>query len=345
MFHGQNYTRHRLTQPQRTMNKTIGILLQALLAGVCLYYVLSNLDVGRLGTALAGIPLWLSWGALIWAAANQVFAGQRLRSLLPRLPLRQAFQAEAMAAGVSNIFPAKLGEVAKVIYLSRRLPDGMCEAMDAVFWCRFFDVNILMLLGLAAGTQLSLLPVVYSLAFVMGGVWFGLLLFRFWPGLTPLALRLIPAVAALAALRQLIAQVPQRLSLGFVVGLGLRTALLWGMEILLHGVVLSVLFSGGPSFSQILTVTSAGLLGLVAPGVPGSVGVYEAAIVFTLGAYGYDKDTALAAAIFLHLAQAFLCTTIGLWVFFCEGLSLGSLLRGKQTQPAPPSTQPQSPHP
>jgi hypothetical protein len=314
------------------MKSIAGYLLQAAIAGVCVYYLLRNLDAARLGTALAAIPLWLSGASLLCVLAVQTLVGLRLRSLLPRLGYWQCFQAEALGAGLNNVLPAKLGELAKVAFLSRRMQEGLCGAMDAVFWSRFFDVNALLLLGLAAGAQLSLRPVVLSLAGAMAGLWLVLVAFRLWPMFTGLALRLLPNIALLAPARELVQQVPQRLSLPFLLRLGSATAVIWGMEVLLHGLVLRTLFEAPPSWSQVLTITTAGLLGLVAPGLPGAVGVYEAALVFALGAYGYDKETALAAAVFLHLAQALPCTVIGLWVFSGEGLSLGSLLRTKRAQ-------------
>jgi hypothetical protein len=315
------------------------LLLQAAIAGVCVYYLLQNLDAGRLGTALTAIPLWLSGASLLCVLILQALVGLRLHSLLPRLGYWQCFQAEALGTGVNNILPAKMGELAKVAYLSRRLQEGVYGALDAVFWSRLFDVNALLLLGLAAGTQLSMRPVVIPLAAVMLCAWLMLALFRLWPGLTGMALRLLPAFPLLAPVRQLVQQIPQRLSLPFLLRMGIGTATIWGLEVLLHGLVLRTLFSPCPTWSQVLTITTAGLLGLVAPGPPGAVGVYEAALVFALGAYGYDKETALAAAVFLHLAQALPCTAIGLWVFSGEGLSLGSLLRNKRAQ-TPSATPP-----
>lgn len=325
------------------MKKLVGVLLQAAFAGACLYYVLRNLDAARLGSALAGIPLWLAAAALLVVLVLQTLVGIRLHGILPGLGFGQAFRAEALANGVNNILPAKLGEVAKVAFLARRLPGGMCQAMDAVFWCRFFDVNMLVLLGLSAGAQLNLRSVVLTLSCGLAGIWLVLLLLRLCPGLTRLALRLLPQKPLLAPARQLITEVPQRLSLRFVARLALWTALLWGLQILLHGLVLRTLFTPGPSAGQVLTVATAGLLGLVAPGLPGAVGVYEAALVFALSAYGYDKETALAAAVLLHLVQAIPCTALGLWVLSGEGLSLGSLLRGKRAQNCCTDSPPQSP--
>jgi uncharacterized membrane protein YbhN (UPF0104 family) len=64
---------------------------------------------------------------------------------------------------------------------------------------------------------------------------------------------------------------------------------------------------------QILAVATAGMAGLVTPATPGSLGVYEGALVAILTAFGQPREEALAGALLLHAITVVPVLGLGAW--------------------------------
>jgi len=71
--------------------------------------------------------------------------------------------------------------------------------------------------------------------------------------------------------------------------------------------------------AQIFVVSVVGMAGLSAPATPGSIGVYEAALVASLTAFGQPKEESLAAALLLHAILMLPVLMLGLWATLSVG--------------------------
>jgi hypothetical protein len=104
-----------------------------------------------------------------------------------------------------------------------------------------------------------------------------------------------------------------RLTPGFASGLAVLTLPLWLGQVLTHWLVLRWVFHMSLSPLQIMAVATAGLAGLVTPATPGSVGIYEAALVATLMAFGQPQEESLAGALLLHAVAVAPMLISGVW--------------------------------
>ena len=74
-----------------------------------------------------------------------------------------------------------------------------------------------------------------------------------------------------------------------------------------------------PAGCQQIVISS---LRMAMPSSPGALGVFEAAVVFSLGLFGVDRAQALTAGLVLHMVQYIPVTVAGLIIFAKSGLNL-----------------------
>ena len=73
------------------------------------------------------------------------------------------------------------------------------------------------------------------------------------------------------------------------------------------------------SIEQVLAVFIMGTLGITITVTPGGLGTFEAIITYLLQYYGYDLETALAAAIALRVVAFLPNTILASYTVFIEG--------------------------
>jgi uncharacterized protein (TIRG00374 family) len=81
-------------------------------------------------------------------------------------------------------------------------------------------------------------------------------------------------------------------------------------------------FHLGVSPLAALLVTIAANLALVLPSSPGAVGVFEAATIYALNAYGISKERALSAAVVIHVVNLVPYLVIGFVVLHAHASTL-----------------------
>lgn len=284
----------------------------------------------RLAVA-GGAFLYAFWGvdfATLWQSLKQYDPGSLLLTqlyllalFLPstfrimyltqgRSRLRHAFASVVLCLGLNNILPAKLGELAKVFYLRRKIGISMGHGLGIVFWERFFDLNAVLLIGMGTAFFMKKDLILLPLTLAVGGIWLFLVLYGLWPKAVSGLVRLLPSERLRLLVHDTLANLRQGFSLRFFLVLGAFTVLAW----LAYSSFVLLFFWGVAkfplSFLQALSVFVLSTLGMSLPSSPGSLGVYEAAIVLSLGWFGVGKEQALAAALALHMIQ-YLPTTAG----------------------------------
>jgi uncharacterized protein (TIRG00374 family) len=284
----------------------------------------------RLAVA-GGAFLYAVWGvdfATLWASLKQYDPGSLLLTqlyllalFLPstfrimyltqgRSRLRHAFASVVLCLGLNNILPAKLGELAKVFYLRRKSAIPMAQGLGIMFWERFFDLNALLLIG--AGTVYFMQKdlILFPLLLGVGGIWVLLILYGLWPGVVEAMVRILPSERLRLLVRDTLANLRQGFSLRFFVVLGAFTLLAWVTYTSFVLLFFWMVAKFPLTLVQVLSVFVVSSLGMSLPSTPGSLGVYEAAVVLSLGWFGVGKEQALAAALALHMIQ-YLPTTAG----------------------------------
>ncbi len=313
------------------MKRLLLLLIQVGILAAGVWYALKYLDLQRVLAALSGVPVWKVVLVLLFQACLSWFAvAFRLYVLCRReVPFSTVFLAQTLAQFLNLLLPAKLGEAAKMALLSRALKGsgGLARVTEIVFWERFSDLNALLFLALLSGALLGSSALAAPLALVVAGIWGAVFVLKFWGGFVERLLGRLPWPRLAGYFVGVARALRERLSLGFALGLAGLTLPLWLGEVLVHGYMLRGVFGLDLTLVQILAVSVVGVAGLSVPATPGSVGVYEAALVAALMAFGQLREESLAAALLLHAVLMLPMLVIGCWAMtrigFKAALALG----------------------
>ena len=259
---------------------------------------------------------------------------------------------DAMLVGYlfNAVLPARAGEIARVVVLNQRAKTSRFEALATVVAERVLDVIVLLTLLVACtpfvpdsswmrrGAILGGAALVVIVACLVLVAFRGERAVRFV--LSPLLL--LPNVsgpdiarAARNAVRGLAVFRRPRMA---VVVLGL-TALSWVVIAAVFWICLSVVgLELGPEAAVAMVI--AANLSMILPSAPAGLGVFHAAVVVTLGAFGVDRAAALSYAVVVHVVNFVPLIIIGYLAFHHHAVVLRRTTGMHQT--SPPSLRPPS---
>jgi hypothetical protein len=314
------------------MRKFLSLTARAALALGCLTYAVWGVDFSRLLAVAASFPGWTMALYAALALASTMLPGLRLRFLVGgHISGLTGLRACLLGLALNNILPARLGEMAKALYLRREASLSLGRSMEAVFWERFFDLNALLVLGAGVAALLGQGMVLYPLLVLVGGAWCFLLLLYWRPGAAHALLRLVPGQSLRLFAAEMLGLLQSNLRTAFLIRLALWTMACWTGYITVYAFGLTVMAGLAFDPALILTVFAVITLGFALPGAPGGMGVYEAAAVLALSWFGVDKDRAFAVGLVMHMLQYLPITAAGLWVLAASGLSVKDLRRQAAT--------------
>lgn len=300
------------------MKKLVDHIFRFGIAGACIAYALWGVNFSALAQAFHRFDMLRITGLILFSFLGYLLLGCRLRFISSgRVSVYLGTKASIFALGVNNIFPAKLGEVAKALYLGQATSMGPASGLGIVFWERFFDLNMLLALGLLSTISLKLgfIAVPFALAIATG--WLYVYSLRRHPHVVHRILAYLP----LGRLRLFIDDVNGHVSKDFGPGFALRllglTALVWVQYVLQVGAGLN--WVGGLPLTpgQVMAVFVISAVGMAVPSSPGAFGMYEASFVFGMGLFGIGKTDALAVALVIHMIQ-YVPTTVISGIIFCD---------------------------
>jgi uncharacterized membrane protein YbhN (UPF0104 family) len=280
------------------------------------YLAVRKVDAGEAwAAARSSDPVWLvpALGTLAAAVLMRAIRWRFLFSPQTRPPLGAVVRALLVGYFFNSVLPARAGEAARVVALHRSRGNSRAELAATVLVERVFDVVALVLLLFAASPWLPDVSWARGAALFAGAlglacvalavsvaVW-GDRPFRLL--LRPLAL--LPFLGeeriAGAALNLVGGLAAVRRPALAVVAMAWTTAS-WLMLGLSSWFVLREFHLGLSPLAGLLTVIAINLA-LVLPSSPAAVGVFEAATLVALSAYGVPTSEALPAAVILHLVN------------------------------------------
>lgn len=303
------------------MKRILLLLVQVGILAACVFYALKYLDVPRVLAALANVPVWKVFFVFLFQVFLAWVATPLRMCYLCRFgpPVVTVVQAMGLGQLLNLILPAKLGEAAKLALLRRALPDGLAGATEVVFWERFFDLNALLSLVLVSGALMGSTVLSAPLGILVAGIWGAVFTLEFWWPLVERLMGRLPWPRLTAYLAGVASAVRHRLSLPFTLSMAGLTLFIWAGEVLMQGIMLRVAFGFDLTLAQIVVVSVVGMAGLSAPSTPGSIGVYEAALVASLTSFGQPKEESLAAALLLHAIMMLPVLMLGLWAMLSVG--------------------------
>jgi phosphatidyl-myo-inositol alpha-mannosyltransferase len=315
------------------------VLLAVLVLAALVAYALSRLDLRSVGHALVtASPGWIALALAVMALSlglRSVSWHEALRAALPDTAFSWLAVARATVIGVmaSAMFPGRIGEPTRIVVLTRRLDGPVRRLLPIVTGTVFSQtlINLVALTILAAVTFTSV-PLLHGhLAGILGVLAIPLLvclLVLFGPRLLSLGERsrsqrvqqLSTTIARLLYLAR------QGLSVFVIPRHGVASVaaqlLAWALQWLSCYALVRAL---GLPIHAPLVAAAAVLLAVnvsaVLPATPANVGVFQAACLVVLAAYGVGASTALAYGILLQAVEVVTAVGLGIPALLGEGLT------------------------
>lgn len=259
----------------------------------------------------------------------------------PRATYSQTFLKLNEGYFINNIFPFKLGEISRAVFMGAKMKVNPGQILSTIFVERVFDLFIL------AFFLLLLLPHAIGMDWVSGiarailvfvvlaaiGLYFvsrNYKVVKRWlqkhGGKVPfIEKRILPFVFAVLegfhTLRQ-----PSQLIKGFLGIIGSWFVSFIQYSLLLYLLLPKVEIWWGAFANTLLA------LGVALPSAPAGLGIFESSIVAALGIFKINQETALAFALIMHITQFLVTGAIGLFALIQDGYSLKGLFSNLQQQ-------------
>ncbi|MGH2912584.1 MAG: lysylphosphatidylglycerol synthase transmembrane domain-containing protein [Solirubrobacteraceae bacterium] len=324
---------------RRLPARRVGLVVGAILMTAVLVLVATRLDLHHISHALfSASPGWiaLALGLMMLSLFARSFSWQAvLRAALPSDHFKWTAVARATMIGVmaSAVFPGRVGEPTRIVVLNRRL-DGPSSRTFPVVAGTVLSQTLINLgaLGILAAVTFTSVPLLQghssALVAVLAVPAFIALFVFGGPPLLRLAqhapnLRIRAGAMAFAGLLRLarrglvVFATPRKGALA--VGLQM---LAWALQ---WGSCYMVLLALGLT-PQATPVTAAAILlavnvTAVLPATPSNVGVFQAACLVVLTAYGIAAGPALAYGIILQAVELFTALALGIPALLREGMT------------------------
>jgi phosphatidylinositol alpha-mannosyltransferase len=309
-----------------------------ILAAGLVVFALSQLNLSRVGHALiTASPGWIVL-ALVLMGSSLVLRSlswhQTLRAALPETPLHMAWVTRATMIGVlgSAVFPGRIGEPTRVIVLSRRLEGPNRRLLPIVAGTVFSQTLInLLALGILLAVTFTSVPLLQGhLSGLEAAIGVPVLIAALvvtGPRLLALGRRSrSPRVARAAhsigrllglARQGLIVFARPRYGLTAVSAQLLAWALQW---LACYMVVLALGLQSHASLVTAAAILLAVNLSAILPATPSNVGVFQAACLVVLAAYGVGSGPGLAYGIILQAVEVVTALVLGIPALLGEGL-------------------------
>ncbi len=315
-----------------------GLALAALLLGGLVAYALARLNLARFGHALiTASPGWIVLALALMALSlllRSVSWHETLRAALPDTPIGWIVVARATIIGVmaSAVVPGRIGEPTRIVMLSRRL-DGSSRRLLPIVTGTVFSQTLMNLLALAilASVTFGSIPVHGRLAGILAVaaiplafcalVLLGPRLLRFGGRSGSVRARLISAaIARLLGLarRGLKVFLSPRHGIASVAAQLLAWTLQW---LACYAVLLALGVPAHPPLVAAAAVLLAVNVSAILPVTPSNVGVFQAACLFVLAAYGVGAGQAIAYGIVLQAVEVLTALALGIPALLGEGLT------------------------
>jgi uncharacterized protein (TIRG00374 family) len=300
---------------------------------------LQGINLKALGAALSRANyVWLLPAVLITLGILLV-KGVRWQLLFRpehRLPFFPVFTALCAGYLASNVLPARLGEVVRVVLLASDEPVGVARTVSTIVVERLLDVLSVMIILVMLLPFVTLPPAMTKAAQGLGILTLigsaVLLLLSFWKervlSWTHSVLRHIRFLD-----RPAVYQAIGHLIDGFATLRGKLGLALIALSLLSWFGSVAVAWSVSKAFAMPVPVTAMAFavvvvaLGMIVPSSPGYIGVFHYLATVALAPFGVSKDTALSFALVWHGLNYVELSVVGLVTLAIHGTSLGQVMQ------------------
>ena len=251
-----------------------------------------------------------------------------------RSTYKETFLKLSLGYFINNIFPFRLGEISRAIFMGAYLKVNPGQILSSIFIERVFDLIIL------AFFLLIMLPFVVGMTWIKTTAWLILgimiiglivmffiirnsskvesILNRIGKKSNFLNRLIIPFfISLLEGLNSL--KSPKQFIIGFLGVLGS-----WLVSFVQFSIFLSLFISNSEWWWGAFANTILAL-GVALPSAPAGLGIYESSVVAGLKLFNINESIALAFALIMHISQFILIAALGLYALMRDGYSLRTL--------------------
>jgi phosphatidyl-myo-inositol alpha-mannosyltransferase len=328
------YLRRRRVRPRHA-----GVLLTIAFVGGLVAFAVAQLNLKRVGHALVTANFgWIVLAVALMALSlvmRSVSWHEVLRAALPDTRIRWPAVVRATMIGVmgSAVFPGRIGEPSRVIVLARRIDGPKRRLLPVIAGTVFSQTLInLMALGVLLGVTFTSVPIFHGhpagIAIALGIPVAIAALIVTGPRLVARVGRVggRPRIAAAAQALTRLLHLARR---GLVVftrprhgAFAIAAQLIaWALQWLAcYAVILALKIESQAGLVAAAAVLLAVNLSAILPATPSNVGVFQAACLVVLAAYGVGGGPALAYGIILQAIEIVTALALGVPALLREGL-------------------------
>jgi phosphatidyl-myo-inositol alpha-mannosyltransferase len=316
-----------------------GLVVAVILVAGLLAFALSRLGLHRIGHALVtATPGWVALALVLMGLSLLLRAASwyaTLRAALPDTEIGWAPVIRATMIGVmaSAVFPGRIGEPTRMLVLTRRL-DGPTRSLLPVVAGTVFSQTLINLLALAllAGVTFTGVPLLHGhVAGIVTALAVPLLVCALviaGPRLLVLGQR--SRSARVARVANAIARALSLARRGLIVFARPRYGvaaiacqlLAWTLQWLAcYAILLALGLQSHANVAAAAAILLAVNVSAILPATPSNVGVFQAACLVVLTAYGVGAGPALAYGIILQAVEVLTALVLGVPALLGEGLT------------------------
>jgi phosphatidylinositol alpha-mannosyltransferase len=310
----------------------LGVLAAVILLVALVVFALSRLELHRIGHALiTATPGWIVLALVLMALSLLLRSASWLavlRAALPEatIPWPPVVRATMIGVMASAVVPGRVGEPTRVLVLARRL-DGSTRRLLPIVAGTVVSQTLMNLLALAilAGITFSSVPLLHGhLAGVLGALAVPIAaLLLVLAGPRSQRERVVRAADAVArtlnlARRGLVVFAHPRYGAAAVACQLLAWSLQW---LACYAVLLALGLQSHTNLATAAAILLAVNLSAILPATPSNVGVFQAACLVVLAAYGVGAGPGLAYGIILQAVEVLTALLLGVPALLREGLT------------------------
>lgn len=285
-------------------SKRIFFYFQIVLSGIALGYVLWGIKVTSLLETFARYSfLNMSIAVLLLFFCCWMQAIRFALLFKPCLTATTAFQAVMIGLGLNNILPAKGGELAKILYIQKAAHRSTAAAISATFWERFFDANALFILAICILRPWIEPALQKKMALFFTFAWLCLWSIRFYSNIFEHLWRHLSMLKRFPVMNHLKDELLYGMQAHQLLTAALTTSAVWLSYGLYSVYTLLYVSDFHLNIGEGIVVFLIIAAGQLIPSSPGSLGVFEASVVFALSRFDIDKESALSIALFMRIIQ------------------------------------------
>jgi phosphatidyl-myo-inositol alpha-mannosyltransferase len=341
---------HHSPPSRHAGRRRVGVIVAAILLAGLLAFALSRLGLHRIGHALVtASPGWVALSFVLMASSlvlRSVSWYAVLQAALPETKIPRIAVTRALMIGVmgSAVVPGRVGEAARVVVVTRRLEGSNRRQLPVVAGTAFSQTLInLLALAILAGITFSSVPLLSGHpAGIATAIAVPLLICALvvaGPRLLALGQRArsrriakwsntLAGVFALARRGLIVFARPRYGAVAIGAQLG-AWALQW---LACYMVILALGLQHEADFAAAAAILLAVNVSAILPATPSNVGVFQAACLVVLTAYGVGGGPGLAYGIILQAVEVLTALALGVPALLGEGMTWREIRATSKTE-------------